>query len=75
MLQYGVVCCSYKGRRVVMLWWRCLECFICLLQCAAVCCSVLQCAAVCCSVLQRVAVCCGYLEVSQEARGDVVVEM
>ena len=42
---------------------------------AAVCCSVPQCAAVCCSVLQRVAVCCGYLEVSQEARGDVVVEM
>ena len=68
-----------------MLWWRCLECFISLLQWVAVCCSVLQCASaccsvlqrvvVCCSMLQRVAVCCGHLEVSQEARGDVVVEM
>jgi len=28
----------------------------CVLQCAAVCCSVLQCVAVCCSVLQCVAV-------------------
>ena len=45
------------------------------LQCAAVCFSVLRRVVVCCSVLQRVAVCCGHLEVSQEARGDVVVEM
>jgi len=31
---------------------------MCVLQCAAVCCSVLQCVAVCCSVLQCVVVCC-----------------
>ena len=31
---------------------------VCMLQCAAVCCSVLQCVSVCCRVLQRVAMCC-----------------
>ena len=62
MLQCAVVCCrrlweSSDDKDSVL--------FVCVLQCAAVCCSVLQCVAVCSSllhvhynVLQRVAACC-----------------
>jgi len=39
-----------------------MELLQCVLQCAAVCCSVLQCVAVCCSVSQCVAVCCNMLQ-------------
>ena len=47
-------------------------CMECVLQCAAVGCSVLQRVAVCCSVLQCVAMCCGpCMECAAGARSTV----